>query len=314
MYRHILAGVLLVVANCIYAQCNCSSASSPVSFAETGNASITLNKNQWVIETYADYRSFNRQRVNHNKHYHSTTENSSPESESKSVLIASGVLRYGLTNRITLSVQQPVQWLNSTIGNINGSGDLLFTATIKLFDKNYFAAAFVTDIELPTGTRSISDGKVNMSAGSGSYDPLGAIAIEQSWNNFFIRTNFLYKYSTVGFEKINVGSFMSHNITVGYRLKTAQTICTTDTINVPNKKISWSVFSGIPGEWTAHGVKENVTIINTGAYTLFLQAGSMVGFGKWSFSGSFGFPLIQKLTGEQNAMHYRTRIGIIKTF
>ena len=46
MYKHILICVLVMFATTVLAQCNCSGSLSSASFGETGNASLTLDKNQ----------------------------------------------------------------------------------------------------------------------------------------------------------------------------------------------------------------------------------------------------------------------------
>jgi hypothetical protein len=133
--------LILFVVFCVLAwlngsaQCNCSGSSSSVSTGETGNSSLTLEKKQWVVELNGDYRAYAQNQTSHDHrshmHHHDTASMVSSSNEFNNMVIALGGIRYGLTNRITLSLQQPHIWLNATPQSTSGFGDLTFVATLK---------------------------------------------------------------------------------------------------------------------------------------------------------------------------------------
>lgn len=300
------------------AQCNCSGSSSSVSFGETGSSSITLKKNQWMAELYGDYRSFAHSHTTHDHsghtHNHGASIADSSSNELESMLIVLGGIRYGLTNRISISVQQPHLWLNATPQSTSGIGDLMFIATAKVFDKNDFSGAILAGAEFPTGVKSKLSGENNLAIGSGSFDPVMGLVLVKSWQKSFIRANVFYKYSTIGYEKINFGNFLNHNLTFSYKLKGVSPVCKADSLNAEPDKFSWTVFANIAGEWFGEQVKENAIIENTGGYMLLTGIGTQLGFGKWFIPVSITVPIMQDLHGEQSQTKFRIRIGVIKTF
>ena len=300
------------------AQCSCSGSSSSVSFGETGSSSLSLKKNQWTAEIFGDYRSFTQSHTTHDHsshlHNHDSATANSSSSELKNMLIALGGIRYGLTNRITLSLQQPHIWLNAMPQSTSGLGDLMFIATAKLFDKNDFSGAMLAGAEFPTGIKSKLSGENNLAIGSGSFDPVVGFVLVKAWQKSFIRANVFYKHSTIGYDKTNFGSFLNHNLTYSYKLKEENSECAVDSLNDESDKFSWTVFSNISGEWYSEQVKENITIENTGGYMLLTGIGTQLGFGKWFIPLSFTIPVLQHFHGEQSQTKFRTKIGIIKTF
>ncbi|MBI5857587.1 MAG: hypothetical protein HZB42_08035 [Sphingobacteriales bacterium] len=320
----ILAGIVAVNS---FSQCSCGSSSSGLAYGESGSPSLTLKKNKWLFDGYSEYRSF---RTHHHdiKNGNITNSDTIPENELRNARIALLGIRYGLTNNITLSLQQPYLWLNGSLQRADGLGDLLLISTIKLFGKNNFTGAFIAGVKFPTGKKSVLDNETNSVIGSGSYDPVGGIVLVKSFPKSFIRLNTLYKYGTAGFDKTKFGNFFSHNISFGYQLKGKEESCSTplggnaqstDTIlsakkiNHVKENISWNVTAGISGEWSSGQTKDHEIIQNTGGYSLFLQTGATPGFKEWLIPITFSIPLIQKLNGEQHQTNFRIKIGIIKS-
>lgn len=300
-----------------FAQCSCGSSSS-VSFSETGHSTITLQKNQWLGELYEDYRNYAQEKITADQsihlHNHGTATASNTLSELASMWIALGGVRYGLSNRVTISIQQPYMLLNATPQKINGVGDLMTIATIKLFDKNDFSGAILSGVELPTGIKSNLSGENNLAIGSGSFDPLVGLMLVKAWQKSFIRANVVYKNSTLGYDKTNFGSFLNHNLTFNYKLKGVNKICEADSLNTKTDKFSWIVFTSISGEGYGKQAKENTTIANTGGYMLLTSIGTQFGLGKWFIPLSISTPIIQHLNGNQSQTKFRIKIGLIKSF
>lgn len=314
--------VFLFMVLCVFlwlngsAQCNCSGSSSAVSIGETGNSALTLRKNKWQTEVYGDYRIFGQNQTphDHSSHTHSNDTAISSSNELKNILIAFGGVRFGLTDRFTLSLLQPYIWLNATPQSGSGIGDLLFLSTAKLFDKKGFSVAILAGAKFPTGVKSNLSGENNLVIGSGSVDPVAGFSLVKAWNRSFFRANALYKYSTVGYDKVNFGSFMNYNLTFSYNLKGLNSVCQADSLNAEPDKFSCTVFVNIADEWYGEQIREHTIIENTGGYMLLSGIGTQLGFSKWYFPITFTIPLMQDLQGEQSLTKLRTRIGIIKTF
>lgn len=308
MNKYVLLCVLFAHATTgAFAQCNCSSSSSSissssVSYGETSNASVTMDERQWLVEAYGDYSNFEQD---------TDQTKTVMLQNTRTALLAA---RYGLSDRITLALQQSYMWLNATSQSSDGFGDLLFLSTVKVLDKNDFTGAFLAGAKFPTGTKSSVLNGVNLVIGSGSFDPLGGVLLVKSFSKSFIRANAFYKHGRTGYDKTNFGNFFSYNLTFSYKLKGTKESCASDSVKTENKNFSWSAFASTLGEWSSEQVKENKIVENTGRYSLFLQAGTLLGFSKWSIPVSFSIPLTQELKGEQSQILFRTRIGIIKTF
>lgn len=305
MNKYLLTCVLLaqITVNAL-AQCNCSGSFSSISFGETGSASLTLSKNQWQLETYREQKNFDPIPMHHH-----TSEMIMLQ---KTTILTAGV-SYGITDRITLSIKQPNVWLYATPESTNRLGDLQFISTINFMDINGYIGAFIAGVEFPTGKKSAFSNEANLTIGSGSFDPLGGIMMVKSFPKSLIRSSAFYKQGTSGFNSINFGSIFSYNLSFNYKLKEAKGTCTTDSLKTGND-FFWNIFTGTLGEWSSEQTKDKSILENTGGHSLFLQAGTLVGFGKWSIPVSFSIPLTQELKGEQSQNYLRTKVGIIKTF
>ncbi len=87
-----------------YSQCACcAAAGASASSNDYNNGIFTLPKNQWVIEGYGDYRTIKK--------------GNAPEEDEKllkNMLISSVGIRYGLTDKITVSALIPDVFLHTT--------------------------------------------------------------------------------------------------------------------------------------------------------------------------------------------------------
>lgn len=296
-----------------YAQCNCSGSSSAVSFGENSSAELTMQKGKLQAEIFGDYRSFKNNDAPHDHSTHSHANGSvedSSENELKSMMIGLGGLRYGLTNRVTLSVQQPDVWLNTKPTSTNGLGDMMIVSTVKFMDREKFTAGLLAGLELPTGKKSPFTDEANLAIGSGSIDFVGGIVLIKPFTKSFVRINAFYKHSTGGYNETQFGDFFSHSVSFGYKLNNTKS-CSADSLK---SKLSVNLFSSIAGEWNGEQIRQNIVNANTGGYTLLLQAGTLFRIGKWSIPLSFSIPVMQELKGEQSKTTLRTRIGLTKTF
>jgi hypothetical protein len=267
-----------------------------------------------MIETYGDYRTFSG--LTHasvsSLSEHDLNATTEPSVDLRSGIIAGGGLRYGLSSRITLALQQSYIWLNTSGNNPSGFGDLLFTGTVQLFSKNDFSAAVIAGAELPTGKKSTLTGQNNLTFGSGSFDPVTGLSLLKNWQKNMLRLTFFYKLGTTGFDKTNFGSFFNPNLTYSLKLKGIDSECSSDSLRA--KENSWSFSANIAGEWYGPQVKEHTLTDNTGGFVLLAGAGTQIALGKWLIPLTFSIPVLQDLRGEQNKAVFRTRLGILRKF
>ena len=106
-----------------FSQCACcAGAGVGSSNGDYNNGILTLPKKMIVAETYADYRSIKN--------------GNAPEDDEKllkSMFISSIGLRYGITNKLTVSALLPYVSLYTNNGSDNGVGDLILMGTCNVY-------------------------------------------------------------------------------------------------------------------------------------------------------------------------------------
>ena len=288
------------------AQCACcAGAGIGSSNADYNNGILTLSKKQWIAETYADYRTV--------KNGDAITED---EELLRSMLINSIGLRYGITDKLTISALIPYITLNTNMGNDSGLGDLILMGTFSAITKNNFNLAVQLGTELPTGIQKDSNfDNSTIVVGSGSVDPIAGIIFSKTWQKITVQGNAFYKYTTPGFHGNYYGSLAVHNLSVSYKIKKGGSFCSTsDTDNKQTSNLGISIFTGYNGEWLDKLKEDDVIDENSGYYIGFLNLGTNLSFKKWSLPITVSLPLVHQMNGNQNAAGYRLRIGLIRTF
>ncbi|WP_333599990.1 transporter [Flavobacterium sp.] len=308
-----------------YSQCACcAGAGTGSSNGDYNNGILTLPKNKWVAETYADYRTINQSNTV------ATAKADEEETPLKNMLITSFGVRYGLTNTITISALIPYVFLHTDTGNDSGLGDLVVMSTFNVLNKNNFSLALQAGLELPTGTqKSSAFDNTTVVVGSGSYDPMVGIIVAKRWDKYTLQANGLYKQTTKGFHDNYYGSIAIQNVTLNYRILGAKTSCAlmpteeTDkptestpdaTTKTTSANLSWSVFGGYYGEWLDNIKEEDVVDDNSGYYLGYATLGTTLSYKTWSFPLTASLPIIQNMNGDQNNGGFRIRLGIIKSF
>lgn len=192
-----------------YSQCACcAGAGIGSSNGDYNSGILTLKKNQWIAETYFDYRDIEEGKA--------TEED---ETLLKSMFINSIGVRNGISNKITVSVLIPYVTLNTNNGSDKGFGDLIMMGTFNILNKNNFNFALQTGIELPTGIqKSSSFDNSTVVVGSGSFDPMAGIVFSKSWGKLSLQGNGLYKFTTLGFQKNYYGSLAIQNLSLSYKI------------------------------------------------------------------------------------------------
>ncbi len=307
--------VALMATTYSYSQCACcAGAGTGAANGDYNNGILTLNKNQFVIETYTDFRNINQ-------NLPPVTEVTDEEAPLTSMLIQSLGVRYGVTKSITVSALLPYVFLHTDTGNDNGIGDLILLGTFNVYNKNNFSLALQAGIELPTGIqKDAAFDNTTVVVGSGSYDPMAGIIAAKRLGKFTLQGNALYKHTFNGFQGNYYGSIAIQNLSLSYRIKGQNAFCAllnddeTDKPKQTASNFGWGIFGGYYGEWVDMIKEDGETDHDSGYYMGFATFGNNISYKSWSFPLTVSLPVIQNMNGEQNTGGFRLRIGIIKSF
>jgi hypothetical protein len=299
-----------------YSQCACcAGAGTGAANGDYNNGILTLNKNQFVVETYTDYRNINQ-------NLEPVTDVTDEEAPLTSMLIQSLGARYGVTKSITVSALLPFVFLHTDTGNDNGFGDLILLGTFNVYTKNNFSLALQAGLELPTGIQKNANfDNTTVVVGSGSFDPMAGIIASRQWDKLTLQANALYKHTIKGFEDNYYGSIAIQNLSLSYTIKGENAFCalpmaanTDEKANTATSNFGWAVFGGYYGEWLDMLKEDGETDHDSGYYMGFATLGNSISYKKWSFPLTLSLPVIQNMNGEQNTGGFRLRLGIIKSF
>lgn len=305
-----------VLSTYSYSQCACcAGAGTGAANSDYNNGILTLNKNQFVFETYTDYRHINQ-------NLPPVTDVTDEEAPLTNMLIQSLGVRYGITKSITVSALVPYVFLYTDTGNDSGFGDLVLLGTFNVFTKNTFSLALQAGVEVPTGIQKNANfDNTTVVVGSGSYDQMAGIIISKRWDKLTLQGNALYKHTTNGFQGNYYGSIAIQNLSLSYRIIGENAFCalptddkTTDKPKQQISNIGWSVFGGYYGEWLDKLKEDGAVDHDSGYYLGYATLGNTISYKKWSFPLTLSLPVIQNKNGEQNSGGFRLRLGVIKSF
>jgi len=310
----IVIAALIAVTKNIYGQCACcAGAGSGSSGGDYSSNALTLKKKQFMIEGYADYRTI---MIMDEGGGHDMVDTLAPEETPlKSMMLNSIGVRYGITDKITVSAQIPYVLLTTTKGKDNGLGDLMLWSTFNILKKKNFNLALSAGVELPTGVQKGSRfDETTVVVGSGSIDPMAGVSFLKGWNRLSLQGNAMYRYTTRGFDEMTYSSVSIQNVGLAYAIKGHNTSCQQDTLCVQHK-FNWSVFGGYYGEYLS-SIKEadGEYDANSGYYVGFATLGTAISAKGWSIPLTVSLPVFQYMNGDQNMAGYRIRIGILKKF
>ncbi|RKS01668.1 MULTISPECIES: transporter [unclassified Flavobacterium] len=317
-YKLLLMSVFFSV-NYVNGQCACcagAATGSSGSFNSNNNGKLTLQKKQFIIENYTEYRNINLKShsiENQEKH-------EEEETPLKSIFVNSLGARYGITDKLTLSALIPYVFLQTNSGNDNGVGDLMVVSTFNAYSKNNFNLALQGGLELPTGIQKGSNfDNTTVVVGSGSFDPMIGLLISKRWeNNITLQGNGTFKFTTNGFKGNYYGNISVQNISISYSIKELQVkgeqISEDSPYEITETKYRWTIFGGYYGEWLDKIREDDIIDQDSGYYLGFLNLGANFSYDQWSFPLTFSSPIIQNVNGQQNDAGVRVRIGIVKSF
>ena len=306
-YIAAVAALFSLFTHSAYSQCACCAGAASSSGA-FNNGIFTLPQKQFVLETYADFRTI--------RGGGNIVPLGDDEAPLKNMLITSIGARYGLSDKITISALLPYAFLHTNYGNDQGLGDAMLLGTFEVFSGSHTRLALQGGIELPTGVQKSSNfDNTTVVLGSGSYDPAGGILVAYHWGRFALQGNLFYKYTTKGFHGHYYSSVFTQNAVLSYRLVGGQTaFCTSDAKHAAKNSFGLTVFGGYYGEGLDKLVEDGIPDENSGYYLGFVNLGSNVFYKNWGFPITFSLPIFQHLNGEQNEAGFRLKIGIVRSF
>jgi hypothetical protein len=300
--------VLLLILGNTNVRSQCACCASPSGFSATGSSPTTymLKKNQLLVEAYADFRAFNGLTQTHG------SEKSTLDSSFLRIHnVRTGILgvRYGITGKLALMIQQPYFSIYSNSNSSNTFGDLLSMLNLVVFSKNNHLVNLQAGLEWPTGGKAKFSNGNTIIAGSGSYDPVGGVSYSKRMVNSLFTANVFFKYSMRGFDNTRYGNALSHQLIYNYNILKNKN-CSPDSVLKP------SLFLGVQwfGEWAQIQFKDYVVLPNTGGYTNLIGAGLVYSYKGFSIPLFISCPVYRYLHGIQNYEQFRIRIGISKTF
>lgn len=309
----LVVSALTFFANNTFSQCACCAGAGSALNSDNTNGVFTLNKKQFSIEAIGDYRTI---MTEGGGGHHDTGGDTTAVEETplSSIFLGSLGVRYGLTNRVTLSAILPYAILNTDKGSDNGLGDLMFIGTFNVIRKSTFNLALSAGIEFPTGVeKGSSFDETTVVVGSGSFDPILSVAASKRWNKLTLIGSAFHRQTTKGFENTTYSSVSLQNLLLSYTIKGHSNSCEADSVCLKHN-ISWNINGGYYGEWLGQIKEEEKVDPNSGYYVGFATLGTSLSIKSWSIPLTFSYPLVQHMNGDQNMAGYRVRLGIAKKF
>ncbi len=302
-----VAVLFTLFAHSAYSQCACCAGAASAS-GDFNNGIFTLPAKQYVLESYADFRTI--------RGGNDIMPLGNEEAPLKNMLITSLGARYGLSDKMVLSVLLPYAFLHTNYGNDRGLGDAMLLGTFEVFSHGNTRIALQGGVELPTGVQKSSNfDNTTVIVGSGSYDPAGGVLAAHRWGKFALQGNLFYKHTTRGFEGNYYSSVFVQNLTLSYRLAGAQsTVCTSDPKRAAKNSFSLNAFGGYYGEMLDKIVEDRIPDENSGYYLGFANLGANVFYKKWGVPVTLSLPVFQHLNGTQNEAGFRIKVGVVRSF
>jgi len=234
---------------------------------------------------------------------------------------------YGLSNDLTLSARLPyIERKNireseahgeegeaHSHGDSSGLGDALLLANYRFYQADDLDVSLLFGIKAPSGETQVKDSngerfETEFQPGTGAWDYLLGAAISQSYGPLAYHANILYNQTTEGSQHTEIGSSLSYNAAVTYRLQTHDHASHSH-IDKP-LELKWDLSLEANGisrrENRLHGQLED----NSGGSTLFISPGIKVSANGFGGFISFSLPVIQRQKGQQTDIDNRIVAGI----
>lgn len=291
------------------AQCGCCGpGGSGFSGTESTPGVYTLRKKQILVEAYSEYRSYKGSDKSQND-----ADISSLAPIIKDLEIGILGIRYGISNKASLVLQQPYFVVRTNMSTNNSPGDLMSLVNYNLVNKAKFNLAVQAGMEWPTGNNNNAGINSSAAMGSGSFDPVAGINFIRIGTRSSLRAGIFAKYSTLGFDQIRYGSFLGHQLGYSYFLINRSNACCSDS-TAKSCNCALSLNAIISGEWIQPQLQNHIYIDNTGGYSVLGNIGATFNIKKLSIPVIVSIPCYSKLRGYQELNTLRVRVGISLTF
>lgn len=289
------------------------------------NSSLTLAKNRWLFQYYSEYRLYST--FGHHQLYE-ISETDDRATEITGIWGNALRVNYGLTNRLTLSLQLPFAYLSERTllpdsGQISykpfrsfqfGDASILGNYMFMNHVKSGWQASVLGGLELPTGFQPGQE--TNIVSGSGSWDPMLGAVVAKRWQRVKLTANTIYKLTTPNHHNIDYGDYLYYQIVSTFALNKSKTqetsttgaFCQDSCACAPG--VHWLLSVGMTGEKQFEQTNHDGKFANTGFNRNYATIGITAATKNWAFSLGYDLVVAQKMNGFQNPMKGRVQGSI----
>ncbi|MGR9106303.1 MAG: transporter [Gammaproteobacteria bacterium] len=310
------------------------------------NSAIPLPENKFlfgVTSQYVKNRQFSDGQL---VEFNESLENQDRHIDSlESLLVASFVAGYGVTDDLTLGFRFPYVWRYNirevgehhdgpggdeeeapgvqNLGDPNGIGDLTAFGQWRFFHSadNLTNVALLAQVKMPTGRtnrRTVvnEEGESEVfethdQPGSGSWDAGLGFAFTQGFGSFSFDSNILYTLVTQGAQGVDLGDVFSYNLALSW--SPGGTLG--GGLQAESNFNPLTLIVELNGEWRDFQTQNGVVDPDEGGHILYISPGARVTGGQnWNLAFSFGVPIVTELNGIQEKPDYRITSRFVITF
>jgi hypothetical protein len=263
----------------------------------------------------------------------------------ESLVTASLIAAYGVTDDLTLGLRFPYVWRNNirevahhaeeggaepeepaeiqNLGDPDGIGDITVFGQWRFFhtDDNLTNLALLAQVKAPTGrtnrvTEPNDEGETEVfethfQPGSGSWDAGLGLAFTQGFGSFSFDSNVLYNLVTQGAQGVGNGDSFSYNFALSW--SPGGTLG--GGLQAESNFNPVTLIVELNGEWRDFVTQNGVIDPEEGGHTVFISPGARFSAGQnWNFALSFGVPIVTDLNGFQEEPDYRFTGRFVFTF
>jgi len=256
-------------------------------------------------------------------------------------------LAYGLSDDFTLALSLP--WVErrklregthqhsggvavngvSDLGSPAGVGDAILLGEYRFIGDEDAAlrVAMLAGLKMPTGAthERSPDGErleTEHQPGTGSWDPLGGLAVSHRIGRFSVDGNVLYQFSRRGAQATTLGDRAQANLSLSYRLGGEAPHGHSDDHHMHEHHQHSTAGPGavdlvleLNGEWEGRQTVAGVVERESGGRVLYLSPGVRFNAPSgWAASLSVGLPVAQKIRLSHPENGYRLTAGVAKAF
>lgn len=238
---------------------------------------------------------------------------------------------YGMTDDLTLSLRLPyIERKNireseeghhhgegeaHTHGDSSGYGDILFMGNYRFYSANNLDVSVLFGVKAPSGETNEKDNdgerfETEFQPGTGSWDYLLGAAVSQTVGSVGYHANILYNETTEGSQHTEIGSALSYNAAVTYRLNSHDHSSHGHQHTDKPNEVKWDISFEANGETRRENKIAGLTEDNSGGTTVYLSPGIKVSAGGFGGFLSVGVPVIENTKGVQTDVDTRIVAGL----